>query len=78
MTQTNLRLTIFEVHKLRHIVGQNGASPYQISTFSGDSLGMIGTIVIPAKQVAANGDFDIPEPEASVSWLKRSKTLLSA
>ena len=74
MTQTNLRLTIFEVQKLRIIVGQGGASPYQISTFSGDSLGMVGTVIDPSKQAAANGNF--PEPASKTSWFQLAKTYL--
>ena len=80
MTQTNLRLTIFEVQKLRVIVGQGAASPYQISTFPGDSLGMIGTVIDPSKQAAANSNFPIPVPApapvAATSWLQRTKTRL--
>ncbi len=72
MKQTNLRLTIFEVEKLRSIVGQGSASPYQITTFSGDSLGMIGAVIDSSEQAAANGDFEVPEPVASISWLKRT------
>ena len=74
MTQTNLRLTVFEVQKLKNIVGLYGASPYQISTFPGDSLGMIGTVLEPSQQTAANGDFVVPEPAAETSWLQRTKT----
>jgi len=74
MTQTNLQLTIFEVHKLRNIVGLGSASPYQISTFPSDSLGMIGTVIDPSKQAAANGNFSVPEPAAATSWLQRTKT----
>jgi hypothetical protein len=76
MTQTRLHLTIFEVQKLRVIVGQGTASPYQISTFPGDSLGMIGIVVDPSKQAAANGNFSVLEPVAATSWLQRTKTRL--
>ncbi|MEE8340416.1 MAG: hypothetical protein V3R56_09745, partial [Xanthomonadales bacterium] len=74
MTRTNLRITVFEVQKLRNIVGLYGASPYQISTFPGDSLGMIGTVIDPSQQAAANGDFSVPEPAAETSWLQRTKS----
>jgi hypothetical protein len=74
MTQTNLRQTIFEVHKLRDIVGLGSASPYQISTFPGDSLGMIGTVIDPSKQAAANSNFPVPEPAVAISWFQRIKT----
>jgi hypothetical protein len=77
MTQTKLRLTLFEVQKLKNIVGLGSASPYQISTFAGDSIGMIGTVVDPSRQTAAaNGKFSAPEPEAATSWLQRTKTHL--
>lgn len=72
MTQTNLRLTIFEVEKLRNIAGMGGVSPYQISTFSGDSLGMIGTVIDPSKQAAANDDVEVPATAVPISWLKRT------
>ena len=76
MTQTNLQLTIFEVQKLRDIVGQGSAYPYQISTFPSDSLGMIGTVIDPSKQTAANGNSPVPEQLAATSWLQRTKTRL--
>lgn len=56
------------------MVGQGSASPYQISTFFGDSLGMIGTVIDPLKQAAANDDCEILEPAFSTSWLNRAKT----
>ena len=77
MTQTNLRLTIFEVQKHRDIVGQGSTSPYQISIFSGGSLGMIGTVIDPSKQAAANGSFHTPEPAAKSSWFQRTKIYFS-
>jgi len=73
MTRTNLRLTIFEVQQLGNIVDQGGASPHHILTFSGDSLGMIGTVIDPSQQAAANGNFSVPEPAAATSWLQRTK-----
>jgi len=60
MTQTQLRLTIFEVQKLRNIVGLGHASPYQITTFSGDSVGMIGTVINSSQEEAANDSFAAP------------------
>jgi hypothetical protein len=76
MTQKILQLTLFEVQKLRNIVGQGSASPYQISTFPGDSLGMIGTVIDPSKQAAANGNSPVPQQLAATSWLQRTKTHL--
>ena len=54
MKQTNLRLTIFRVQRLKNIVGLGNVSSYQISTFIGDSLGYTGTIVDPSKLESAN------------------------
>ena len=74
MTRTNLRLSIFEVQRLRNIVGQGHASPYHISIFCSDSLGTIGTVIDPAQRVAANDNFPVLEPAAATSWLQRIKT----
>jgi len=74
MTQTKLQLTVFEVQKLKNIVGLYGASPYYISTFPSDTLGMIGTVIDPSSQVAANGDFSVPEPVAETSWFQLTKS----
>jgi len=73
MTQSNLRLTIFEVCKARNIVGRGSASPYQISTYCSDSLGMIGKVIDPSKQTAANETYSIPLPEPATTWLQRAK-----
>jgi hypothetical protein len=35
---------------------------------------MIGTVVDPSKQAAANGNFPVPEPAAAASWLQRTKS----
>ena len=77
MTRTNLRLSIFEVQRLRDIVGQGRAPHYQISTFSSESLGIIGTVVDPSKQAAANGNFQVPDPAAATSWLQRVRTFFA-
>ena len=74
MRQTNLRLTVFEVHKLKHIVGQGNASPYQISTFPRDSLGMIGTVIDPLKQAAANDNLSLTESTVLSSRFQRFKS----
>ena len=74
MTQTNLRLTVFEVQKIRNIVGQGSASPYQISTYSSDSLGMIGTVVYPSKQEAANDNSWPADPKPATSWILQFRT----
>jgi hypothetical protein len=74
MTQTKLRMTIFEVQKLRNIVGQGSASPYQISTYYSESLGMIGKVIDPLKHPAANGNFSLPERVPVTSWLQRAKS----
>jgi hypothetical protein len=71
MTQTKLNLTIFEIEKLRNIVGFGRASPYQITTYAGDSVGMIGTIVDPETAEAANGEYSVAEPAAPARWFRR-------
>jgi hypothetical protein len=74
MTQTNLRLTIFEVQKLKDIVGLGSASPYQISTYSSDSLGMIGTVIKHSQSEAANDFCWTVESAPSTSWFQRFKS----
>jgi hypothetical protein len=69
MTQTKLRLTIFEVQKLENVVGLGHASPYQITTFSGDTVGMIGTVTNSSQKDSANDNFAAPEKTGS--WRHR-------
>ncbi len=76
MTQTKLRLTIFEVQKLKNIVGLGHASPYQITTFSGDSIGMIGTVISATQEESANDNFAAPEKTGS--WRQRMFSSLSS
>lgn len=71
MTQTNLHLTIFEIEKLRNVVGFGSASPYQITTYIGHSVGMIGTVMDPANADASNDECSAPEPAAPASWFQR-------
>lgn len=76
MTQAKLRLTIFEVQKLRNIVGLGHASPYQITTFSGESVGMIGTVINSSQDEAANDNF--AAPGKTDSWRQRMASSLSS
>lgn len=76
MTQTQMRLTIFEVQKLRNIVGLGHASPYQITTFSGNSVGMIGTVINSSQEDAANESFAAPGKTGS--WRQRFASSLSS
>jgi hypothetical protein len=76
MTQTKMRLTIFEVQKLKNIVGLGHASPYQITTFSGDSVGMIGTITNSSQEDSANDN--LAAPEKTGSWRQRIISSLSS
>ena len=76
MTQTNLHMTVFEIHKLKNIVGLGSASPYQITTYPGKMVGMVGTIADPAHISASNDQNSDPEaaaatPAATASWFKR-------
>lgn len=77
MTQTNLHLTVFEIEKLQNIVGFGSASPYQITTYPGKMVGMVGTITDPASGNALNDDDSVVEdtastPAAPASWFQRT------
>jgi hypothetical protein len=79
MTQTNLHMTVFEIHKLQNIVGLGSASPYQITTYPGAMVGMVGTITDPAKISASNEDnsdaqVTVAGSAAKKSWLNRALT----
>ena len=74
MTQTTLRLTIFQIERLKDIVGLGSVSPYKVSTFSGNSLGRTGAVIDPSKPEAANDNFWLVEPAPSTSWLQRFKS----
>jgi hypothetical protein len=37
---------------------------------------MIGKVIDPSKQAAANGNFSVPEPAIATSWLQRTKTYI--
>ncbi len=76
MTQTDLRLTIFQVERLKNIVGLGNVSPYQISMFIGDLLGKTGTVIDPASQEAANDSFWLSESAPSTSLFPLFKTSL--
>ncbi len=71
MTQTKLNLTIFEIEKLRNIVGFGSASPYQITTYAGNSVGLIGTVIDPANAEASNDENSVTESAIPGSWIKR-------
>ncbi|MCZ6503301.1 MAG: hypothetical protein O6945_12385 [Gammaproteobacteria bacterium] len=74
MTQTTLRLTIFQIEKLKNIVDLGSVSPYKVSTFVGNSLGSTGTVIDSSNQEAANEDFWLTQPAPSTSWLQRFKS----
>ena len=44
MSQSTLRLTQFQVEKLRCIGGSGRASPYRITTYRGMNLGEVGPV----------------------------------
>ncbi len=77
MTQTTLRLTIFQIEKLKNIVDLGSVSPYKVSTFIGNSLGSTGTVIDPSNQEAANDDFWPTHPAPSTSWLPRFKSFFA-
>ncbi len=68
MTQTSLRLTIFQIEKLVNIVDVRSGSLYKVSTFRGNSLGSTGTVIDPSKTEVANDDFWLMQPAPSTSW----------
>ena len=72
MTQTNLHFTIFEIEKLKNIVGFGSGSPYQITTYPGSMVGMIGTVTDPANIHASNEDDSVPVATAPASWFNRA------
>jgi len=77
MTQTNLHMTVFEIHKLKNIVGLGSASPYQITTYPGTMVGMVGTVTDPAKISASNDESSVSESATSesatpASWFQRT------
>jgi hypothetical protein len=76
MTKTDLQLTVFDIQKLKSIVGQGFASPYQITTYPGSFLGMTGEVMDPSETIAANGEFSVPEPVAPISWARRALSAL--
>ena len=71
MTQTKLNMTIFEIEKLKNIVGFGHASPYQITTYAGGSVGLIGTVIDPANAEASNGEYSASESAVPASWFQR-------
>ncbi len=69
MTQTSLRLTIFQIERLKNIVCLGNISLYKVSTFSGNLLGCTGIVIDPSKQQAANDDlYWLTIPAPSTSW----------
>ena len=72
MTQTNLHMTIFDIYKLKNIVGLGSASPFQITTYPGKMVGMVGTITDPAKIIASNDHNSDSETATSTSWIQRA------
>ena len=77
MTQTNLHMTVFEIYKLKNIVGLGSASPYQITTYPGNMVGMVGTVTDPAKISASNDESSVSESATSesatpASWFQRT------
>ena len=77
MTQTTLKLTIFQIEMLKNVACLGNAFPYKISTFIGNSLGSTGTVIDPSKRQAANDNFWLAEPAPSTSWLQRFKSSFS-
>lgn len=79
MNHTQVHMTVFQVDRLRNIVGQGNTTAYQVYTCQGDYLGVVGTIT-SRKHEAANRDrIDsvILAAFRSRRWLRRILTRLS-
>jgi len=71
MTQISIRMTNIRSQKLKNIVGQGIASPYQIWTSPGATLGELGEIMGPLESRAANDQVTSSNQARNPSWLQR-------
>ena len=71
MKQTSIRMTIIHSQKLQNIVGQGGASPYQIWTAPGATVGKLGKIINTSESRAANDQAVSSNRTLGQSWLQR-------
>ena len=73
MNHTKLHITVFQVDRLRNIVGQGNTTAYQIYTSEGDCLGVVGRIISCEKVAAANESRIEPaRGNHSANWLHRA------
>ncbi|MDT8319556.1 MAG: hypothetical protein RQ826_03430 [Xanthomonadales bacterium] len=74
MNHTQIHMTVFQVDRLRNIVGQGNTTAYQVYTSEGDYLGVVGRIM-GRKHEAANQHRIDPvnlAPFRSAAWLRRA------
>jgi len=69
MLQEELRLTHFSVRKLQCIGSRGRASPYQITTYRGMELGLLGLVPEHGQPAANATEFARFRLQASVHWL---------
>jgi hypothetical protein len=70
MSQHTLRLTQFTVQKLQRVGGGGRVSPYQITTYRGPKLGLLG-VVPGADMSAANAArFEQSWRQAGLHWIR--------
>ncbi len=58
MSQSTLRLTQFQVEKLRCMGGAGRASPYRITTYRGMNLGIVGPVAEYGWEATNDEQFD--------------------
>jgi hypothetical protein len=76
MQRTSIHITVIHSQKLKNIVGQGSASPYQIWTSIGECLGEMGNIMDPTRNIASNDDDLNSISTDRDSWLNRCKARL--
>lgn len=58
MDSVQMRLSVFNAEKMRHVVGVGNSSAYRIRVSKGNALGSLGVVEIPVQcSVANSGDF---------------------
>ena len=65
MTQNKVHQTVFQVEKLRNIVGISGSTAYHVVTYRGDCLGTIGRVVDCERTSPAANESGRDEPAAN-------------
>jgi hypothetical protein len=79
MMRNNLRHTNFQVEPIKHIVGENSATAYQICVTPGNTMGKLGTVSDGNASKASNESNFESAPQTvtkSGSLLERAKSFL--